>query len=339
MRRRPCAFLGSGLYVFLCLILAFAAGTLSHAEDLDKRSAAIDHALAFLHRTASNDATVEEYGGDLLLCFYSISHTSSDRKLREGSLRMGRELAGRWRKTHRHVPANATAHEIYLLVSGAYAADRLGFPDQDFKEELRRVAQRFRAQDYFGFDPLKGPPPPDDHERYDKWSGALIETYFADAYGVPLGSRYSDVLKLRPFFRPYRGDDEDLQFDSFYAITHVIYTLNRYHERRVAPLLLAEEFDFLRKPLDKAIDEEDPEQVGEALDCLKAGGWDKDPEVLKGMDYLISSQRPDGVWAGDDDDVYTQYHSAWTGIDGLRDYHFHGTIKKLAGNAAGASSR
>ena len=32
---------------------------------------------------------------------------------------------------------------------------------------------------------------------------------------------------------------------------------------------------------------------------------------------------------GDADDLYTEYHSAWTGIDGLRDYHFHGQVKKM----------
>jgi hypothetical protein len=314
------------------LILAFGAGSYLHAEELDKRGAAIERALAFLHRAASNDANLEEYGADLLWCFYSVSHTAQDRKLRETSAQMGRELAMRWRKTYQHVPANATAHEIYLLVSGAYAADRLGLPDRQFKKELRQAALRFSAQDYMGFDPLSGPPTPDDHERYDKWSGALITTYFGDAFGVRLGARYRDVVKLRPFFRPYQGDDEDLSFDSFYATTHLIYTLNGYHEHRVAPLLLSEEFAFLRKELDVAIEDEDPEQVGEALDCLKAGGFDKDPQVRKGMDYLISSQRPDGAWAGDDDDLYTQYHSAWTGIDGLRDYHFHGKVKKLPGN-------
>ena len=75
--------------------------------------------------------------------------------------------------------------------------------------------------------------------------------------------------------------------------------------------------------------EDDPEMVGEALDTLKAAGFENDPEVQKGMQYLIKNQRPDGAWAGNQDDVYTEYHSAWTGIDGLRDYRFHGQVTKL----------
>jgi aspartate/methionine/tyrosine aminotransferase len=33
---------------------------------------------------------------------------------------------------------------------------------------------------------------------------------------------------------------------------------------------------------------------------------------------------------GDPDHPYTEYHSPWAGIDGLRDYHFHGQIKEDA---------
>src|SRR6266700_552354 len=70
----------------------------------------------------------------------------------------------------------------------------------------------------------------------------------------------------------------------------------------------------------------------QALDCLKADGFESDPQVSKGMDYLISSQFADGAWVEDEDDAYTAYHSAWTGIDGLREYRFHGMVKKLPGN-------
>ena len=129
-----------------------------------------------------------------------------------------------------------------------------------------------------------------------------------------------------------RDHNEDMEFDAFYAVTHLIYTLNRYHEHRIAPSLLPQEIAFLRCKLDEAMADDDPEIVGEALDCLKAAGFENDPQVGKGMDYLISSQLADGVWVENENDVYTAYHSAWTGIDGLRDYRFRGTIKKLPGN-------
>lgn len=327
-----CAFrYNPGVRFLLCCFLAAvaAAGTLQ-ASSLDgDRHAAIDRALDFLYKTAQDDANFSRYGADLLWCFYTIAHTASDPHLSESAGRMGRDLALRWRKSHRHVPADANADGIYQLVAGAYSADRLGFPDRRYKAELRKAAAKFNAQDYLGFDPEQGPPRLDNPDRYDQWYGALIVTFFGDAYGIRLGAHYRDVLQWLPRLRPYEGHDEDMEFDIFYAITHVIYTLDRYHERRISSSLLPDELAFLRRKLKEAIDDENPEMVSEALDCLKATGFENDPQVDEGLQFLVSTQRPDGSWAGGPDDIYTEYHSAWAGIDGLRDYHFHGRVKTL----------
>ncbi len=295
----------------------------------EDRHAAIERALAFIYTTASNETNFGQYGSDMLWCLYSISHTSRDPQLAAEAARTGRELAQHWRNSHPHVPANATAIDVYRLVSGAYAADRLGFPDARFKKELRRAAPHFTAKDYLRFDPAHGPPALDDPKRYDIFTDALIRSYFGDAYGILLGAHYRDVLRWLPSLRPYDGDDEDTEFDAFYAVTHVIYTLDRYHEKGVAMSLLPQEFRFLRRKLDQAIEDDDPEMVGEAIDCLKAAGLENDPQVRRGMNYLISTQRADGTWAGDDSDTYTAYHSAWTGIDGLRDYRYRGRVRRL----------
>ncbi|HEU4416182.1 MAG TPA: prenyltransferase/squalene oxidase repeat-containing protein [Candidatus Angelobacter sp.] len=312
----------------LCLIAAFGLANQSLAAPPDARDAAINRALLFLQRTASNDVGVARFGADILWCFYTISHTAADRTLSASAARMGRELALRWRKTHQHVPAKATANDVFLLVSGAYSADRLGVPDPRFKSELRDAARKFSAKDFFGFDPARGPRL-DDPTRYDLWCEGLITTYFGDAYGIFLGAHYHDVAQWLPQLRPFAGHEGDTDFDAFYAATHLIYTLNRYNERRISVTLLPDEIAFLRGKLADAIDDENPEMVGEALDCLKSAGFERDPQVRKGIEFLLASQNDDGSWAGGPDDPYTAYHSAWTGIDGLRDYHFHGKVKHL----------
>jgi hypothetical protein len=147
------------------------------------------------------------------------------------------------------------------------------------------------------------------------------------------------VVRWLPRLRPYTGYDGDTEFDIFYSVTHVIYTLNRYHERRVAASLLPQEFRFIRRKLAEAMVSNDPEMVGEALDCLKAAGLERDPQVAKGIEYLVLTQRPDGTWGDDDDDVYTAYHAAWTAIDGLRDYNFHGWVTRLPGTITPPSAR
>src|SRR5262249_8605981 len=190
------------------------------ASPLEDRRAAINRALKFVYATASDETHFDKYGSDLLWCFYSISHTSSDRSLRASAARMGRDLARRWRTTHQHVPTDATPEDIYKLVSGAYAADRLGLPDPRLRDELVRAVPRFTASDYLGFDAQHGPPPLDDPRRYDIFTDALIRSYFGDAYGIPLGASYRDVVRWLPRLRPYTGYDENTEFDIFYALTH-----------------------------------------------------------------------------------------------------------------------
>jgi hypothetical protein len=317
----------------LVVLIAFCGtANVARAGPVQDRRAAVNRALTFIYTTASDDGNLAKFGGDMLWCFYTISHTSRNAELRASAARMGREVAGRWHNTHQHVPANASAHEIYLLVAGAYAADLLGLPDSQLKEELRRAAPKFAAKDFLGFDAAHEPPRPDDPNRYDVFSGALITAYFGDAYGIQLGARYRDVVKWLPNMRAYEGHDESTEFDVFYAITHLIYTLNHYHEHRLAASVFPGEIAFLRRKLKEAVAEDDPEMIGEALDCLKAVGFEHDPQVVDGMAYLVSAQRPDGTWAGDRDDLYTEYHSAWTSIDALRDYRFRGRTKKLPVN-------
>lgn len=220
------------LYVF---IFCFANSAAS-ASSIEDRHAAIERALGFIHSIASDERTFASYGSDLLWCLYSISHTSRDPELAAQANQMGRELASRWRDVHHHVPAKASAIEIYLMVEGAYAADRLGLPDARFKKELRRAAGRFTAQDYLGFDPSK-PPRLDDPKRFDVFTDALIRSYFGEAYGIPLGARYRDVVRWLPRLRPYDSFDDDTEFDAFYAVTHVILhpgPLSREQHCRVA---------------------------------------------------------------------------------------------------------
>ena len=66
----------------------------------------------------------------------------------------------------------------------------------------------------------------------------------------------------------------------------------------------------------------DVELLGEFVDCLRAFGLpDSDSAVRSGVEYLLASQNADGSWGDVDEiDVHTRYHTAWTAIDGLREY-------------------
>lgn len=322
----------------------------------NNRPRAIERGLKFIYQTACEPTNFELYGFDYLGCFHGIASTSKDLKLRRTAREMGRERARLWRRHNPKVPRNAGPEDLVNLVFGSYAADSLGIRDDQIKMELRTETRNFTAYDYFGFDPAVEPPAPDVPEecicgtlndrgrrrcrqcrrrlimmsRYAVWQDALIRSYIGERYGVRLGARYADALKWLAFMRPYpEADDRDnSDYDgALYAVTHITYTLNAYSCYRLSARWLPLEYSFLKQNLTQAIALDDPESMGEFLDCLKSFGLAEDhPLIRKGVDYLLETQNPDGSWGEmEADDIYQRYHPTWTAIDGLRDYAWRGT--------------
>jgi hypothetical protein len=322
---------------------------------IEERRRAIGRGLEFIYEVAHDEECFAEYGHDLINCFYFISDTSLDLSLRRAARRMGRERARVWRRAHSRLPAGADAETVSEYVHGSYAADRLGLRDAALKEQLRRAARRVTAQDYFWFDPTNEPPPStvtgrcrcgllnergrktcarcrrrlDFINRYKLWYDALIAAYNCERVGVRVGARYRDVLKWLPLMRPYRGRERGRNpdfYDSLYAVTHVVYTLNDYSRYRLSPRWLPAEYEFLKRNLHEAVETKDADMMGEFLDSLRAFGLeDTHPLIRTGVEFLLLGQNDDGSW-GDPaaPDVYHRYHPTWTAIDGLREYRWRG---------------
>jgi len=321
-----------------------------------ERQRAIQRGMDFIYRVACDPQHFEQYGSDLLSCFYFIASTSQDANLRSLARKMGRERARQWRHDYPSLPPDADADIILDYLYGSIAADLLRVPDRGLKQQIRTAMGRFTAQDYMYFDPITEPPPSDVPEtcdcgfnnargrttcrkckkqltamsRYEVWCYALMITYNCDRYGVRAGAQYADVIKWLPGMRPYRGSEKGTNIDfidTVYAITHLVYTLNDYSVYNLSPRLLPQEFEFLKANLKEAIAMEDPEMLGEFLDCLKSFGLRDSHKLIRtGMDYLLSQQNPDGSWGNVEaaEDIYLIYHSTWTAIDGLRDYAWRG---------------
>lgn len=326
----------------------------SHYTQRD-RDLAVERGLQFIYKLASNPEYFSRWGPDLMFCFYTISSTAKNPKLREMALTMGQERARQWRRDHIAVPTD-DPDDLASFVNGAHNTDLLlGGHNSKLKTRVTEAARRFSADDFLGFDPRIEPPPSNIPERcpkcnhrnprgrqvcqkcgtaltfrnrYDVWLDSLIKTYQGDAYGVTLGASYSDALHWINTMRPYpaASDDESSFDDVSYAVTHVVYTLNDYHRYRLSPSWLPQEFDYLKTNIAQAERFEDGELTGEFMDALRAFGEDDgSPEIRAAMEYLLSTQNPDGSWGDtDDSDMYTRYHSTWTAIDGLRQYTFQG---------------
>lgn len=321
------------------------------------RARAIHRGMRFIYGTALDERNFESYGSDYLWCFYSVGASVSDAVTRRMARRMGRERARAWRREHRELPPDADAATVLDYAFGNDAADSLGVGDGGkLKAQLRRAAARFKASDFLLFDPSSEPPPgdvPDACEfdrvesprgstscrvcrrplrmrsRYDVWYDALITTYTGGRAGVRLGAAYADVLKWLPSMRPYRGSEGGANaefYDTVYAITHVVYTLNDYGQRRLSPQRLPQEFEFLRANLREAIAQNDADMLGEFMDSLRAFGLDEDdPEIRAGMEYLLARQNADGSWGNvAEKDIYMRYHPTWNAVAALSEYAWRG---------------
>lgn len=269
---------------------------------------------------------------------------------------MGRERGDVWHRTQSKIPLHPTADDVADIAFGAYALQQLGTPDEPLKELVRLAAARFSASDFLSFDPVQEPPPanlPDVckqcalqnqrganqctrcgkpltiRNRYDLWDDALITTFTGECYGVKLGAHYADVVKWLPAMRPYprraKGKVQDF-YDTLYAITHLIYTLNSYSMYRLSPAWLPDEFEYLKVNLKQAVKLHDPETMGEFLDTLLSFGMtEADSPIRTGRKFLMKTQNADGSWGNPRDrDIYNRYHSTWTAIDGLREYQWDG---------------
>ena len=344
---------------------ALARSQISRAQQTRRkkkieRRRAIERGLEFIYRTACDPENFENYGHDLLCCFHCIASTSKDIELCRTARRMGRERARHWRESAQ-ITSHLTADEIACLVFGSDAADRLGVRDKAFKESLRVAAQRFNAPDYLWFNPAYERPPSDVPEDcrcgaenprgrktcrrckrrltmlspYAIWLDALTRSYTGQRYGIMLGASFNDVIRWLPVMRPYPVYDNASDTDFYwalYSVTHIVYTLNDYSFYRISPERLPEEYAFLKRNLRNFIELEDPESIGELLDTLKSFGLSEDhPLIIEGEDFLLGRQNSDGSW-GDPSasDIYLRYHPTWTAIDGLREYAWHGGLRRIS---------
>jgi hypothetical protein len=284
--------------------------------------------LRFIYSTARDPAVFQEHGSDLLFAFVNIATSNKNGRLAGLARTMGHERAIEWRRLHDSVPQGASAGTISDLMYGAYNSNRLGVTDRRFDRALLAQATRFSPKDYLGFDPAREPPPNNypGYSRHDLFMEALIASYFGEQFGTKVEGRYSDVLQWLPHVRPYAehryGDSS--YYDSIYAITHVIYTFNHYNLFRVSPACFPDEFHYLKANLPAAIEDHDPETLGEYVDSLRAFGVDySDSRLREATEYLLSTQNQDGSWGDPSDaDAYNRYHTTWTGQGALQEFHW-----------------
>lgn len=140
---------------------------------------------------------------------------------------------------------------------------------------------------------------------YGCLNDALIWTYIFADVGIDLlcgrkRASLEDVLRLLPLARSYQRIDE-LGDHTFvwqcYFVTHLIYVFSDWGQHKLSRQLFSEEFEFMISNMELVIRLDDPELVGEFLQCLKILGMEEwaDSElwfvIEAGYNYLMALEQ------------------------------------------------
>lgn len=323
---------------------------------LAARDRAIYRGLRFVERSTRDPSAALGLGSALLYSLSFMATTALDSEVRSYARQLALRSYRYWRWYWPDLPSDADADTVSEFVHACGAAERLGVRLPRLKRRLLAAARRFPATEYLWFDPRNEPPPADVPEpcpcgatspRRSRrcrntdcatplekmssmrlWTLSLTSAFCGDRSGVPFGISYEQVMRWLPEMRDYAGPrrGEADFYDSVYAVSHVVYTLNDYGVWLLDPRLLPHEFTYLVEHLEPALQIGDPDMIGEFLDSLRAFGLDNDdPHIAAGIEFLVHSQNRDGSWgpqvAGAE---YHSFHATWAALDGLRDFNWRG---------------
>ena len=116
-----------------------------------------------------------------------------------------------------------------------------------------------------------------------------------------------------------------------YYLTHLIYVFSDWGQHCLCRQLYAEEFEFIVRNMKFAIYLDDPEIVGEFIQCLKIMQVTKRsdpliwPLIEMGYKYLVAKEEKGGkkgMWVSDRETLYNRYHSSYCAAIGILDYYF-----------------
>lgn len=237
------------------------------------------------------------------------------------------------------------------------------------RDDIQKAINCYHVSDVMGFDPSLGqlPMTPQNHcshcstgnsktavkcsncsavlkskVDYGALTDALVWCYVFTDVGVLLHSKRNELvyltgaLNLLPLARCYQRIDE-LGHDFFklqgYFLTHFVYVMSDWGQHPLPRHMFLEEIQFIVENMHQVIRMEEPELVGEFLQCLKIFqiSEQSDPDIWKvmqfGMLYLIDTERrkgSKGVWANPQATFYDKYHRSYCAIIGLMDYSYSG---------------
>ena len=174
---------------------------------------------------------------------------------------------------------------------------------------------------------------------YGSLTDALVWGYVYEDCGIDIRCNnrrtcFAEVASNLPLARCYQRIDElghNFYKLQCYYLTHLIYVFSDWGQHCLCRQLYAEEFEFIVRNMKFAIYLDDPEIVGEFIQCLKIMQVTKRsdpliwPLIEMGYKYLVAKEEKGGkkgMWVSDRETLYNRYHSSYCAAIGILDYYF-----------------
>ena len=114
-----------------------------------ERQQAVQRGLESIYRVACDPCSFAEHSSDLLLCFYLISSTAQNIRLRRMAFEMGQERAAHWIRCYSPLPRKVDAETIMDYLVGFGAAEKLGVACPELRGEINAAAPRFMSRNTY----------------------------------------------------------------------------------------------------------------------------------------------------------------------------------------------
>lgn len=163
----------------------------------------------------------------------------------------------------------------------AYLMDELGLDTTYYRQQMKKVMDRYDAHL-----PRRGP------------AQKMIFHVYYEHFG------FEEPFALDQAFEKgiitSRSDPQTMKRIEMYHLTHEIFMPFRYGEVRETDFFDDADIEYLARALPvlvkRRISSRDPDLVAELVLCMEYLDLENDPAYTEGIDFLLSSQNPDGSW-------------------------------------------
>ena len=283
--------------------------------------AAVERGLSYLETFLRPEEHFKAHWHDFVFEFHNIARTATDPELSARARRTVEEVVVRAKGSGFELGWDVTLGDCDRFAKALHGCEMLGIEPVEPRERVEFLTRRLTsAVRRYPIEPTETA-----KEDFERRCRNLINAYIGLSLNFPVHYGFAEALADCLELRPYE-QTEALDARAFirlgFLVTHIVYTVSHYNELLIDPGLLEPERRFMCKSIERLIDIDERELVGEYLDALRTAGLSEEDPLLDGaVSWLVGKQNSDGSWGDPGHErTYKRYHPTMTAVQGLRAY-------------------